>query len=124
MKNKDIKLRAYIKELNKMVYGVGFLNGQVITEDGNSYDGELMLYTGYKDSEDKDIFDQDYVDIIGMIYKVVWGYFEDCCVEGETWVLEGNGYEPTVFYNADQCQVVGNVFENPELIDPEGEGVK
>lgn len=78
-----------------------------------------LQFTGLHDKNGKEIYDSDLVKIEDEVYRVVWGYFEDCCVSGETWILEGIGYQPTVQWRADDLVVIGNIYENPDLISSE-----
>jgi uncharacterized phage protein (TIGR01671 family) len=81
----------------------------------------IMQYTGLKDKNGKEIYEGDivYCDYYKEIFKVTWGYFEDCCVEGETWVLDGLIFEPTVYYYSldKEVEVIGNIYENSELVN-------
>jgi uncharacterized phage protein (TIGR01671 family) len=81
----------------------------------------IMQYTGLKDKNGKEIYEGDivYCDYYKEIFKVTWGYFEDCCVMGETWVLAGLIFEPTVYYYSldKEVEVIGNIYENPELVN-------
>lgn len=84
----------------------------------------LMEWTGYQDKDGKDIYDGDLVERSGEgydteVFKVIFGEFRDCCVGGDTWILEKavpdgfSIYQPTVEYNKEYLTVVGNIYENP-----------
>jgi len=121
--NKTIKFRFWHTKWRK------WLKNCAITDDGSVWDlatgGEIkdvitLQFTGYKDKKRKEIYEGDIIccDSETDIFKVVWGYFNDCCVEGETWVLNGITWEPTVYYHSldKDIEVIGNIYENPELI--------
>jgi len=86
-----------------------------------------LFYVGKKDEDGIKIYDGDVVEIAtkyddgskcdeaGEKYEVVWGKFEDCCVQGETWILKGRGWQPTVW--AWPLKVIGNKYMNSELLE-------
>jgi len=80
--------------------------------------GELMQYTGEKDKDGRDIYEGDILDVEGEgRFTVAWDTFEDCCVRGWTWMLVPAIYRGTVAYRADEAMVVGNIYDNPELVE-------
>ncbi len=88
----------------------------------------LREYTGLHDKNGKEIYDGDIVKIEEEntsgsrpgVYPVTWGYFNDCCVEGETWIL-GEFWQPTLWANHEECEIIGNIYEHPELMRTTGE---
>lgn len=68
--------------------------------------------TGLKDKNGKLIYEGDIISRNGMFRKVFW--LDD---EG------GFGYEPGTLFEPLQtktCEIVGNIHENPELLESEG----
>lgn len=128
----EIKFRAYgtdNSEKPRMIYD--WQDCELIENFGFSggYNFTIMQYTGLKDKNGKEIYEGDVVkyypagDKIGKVAAVEWGEFEDCCVEGETWILSDKPWQPTIWHYANyensnerEIEIIGNIYENPELI--------
>lgn len=104
---REIKFRAWNKERKRFDY-------YDLIKDDTSYFGDcvggyrhkhqyiLMQYTGLHDKNGKEIYEGD-------ILKASWGY------QGEVkfdWFIYAN-LECTI---ADDVEVIGNIYENPELL--------
>lgn len=86
---------------------------------------EIMQYAGLKDKNGKEIYEGDIVrkkcnylntgEIKIRLYKVVWK--EEWCA----WALKklGNCTQSCYMYKneLDFCEIVGNIYENPELLE-------
>lgn len=135
--NRLIKFRAYLKAINKMVE-VNEINWYENSDDkGNissiRYAGEtkyahhyfefdvnndviLMQYTGYKDMNGKEIYEGDIVRYYDDIYEVKWmwaGFYIHSLQ---------NGFDELAT-NENFVEVIGNIYENPELLNDEKEKV-
>jgi uncharacterized phage protein (TIGR01671 family) len=132
--NRPIKFRAYLKDINKMVE-VNEINWYENLDDkGNissiRYAGEtkyahhyfefdpndvvLMQYTGYKDMKGKEIYEGDIVRYYDDIYEVKWmwaGFYIHSLQ---------NGFDELAT-NENFVEVIGNIYENPELLNDEKE---
>lgn len=122
---RKIKFRAWHKEKKIMgeVLGIDILHKEIFfsNEDVDCYehtdfkDIELMEYTGLKDKNNKEIYEGDILSDGNneKPYKVIFengsfraefeGYFEEHSFDLIDVVAQG-------------CEVVGNIYENPELI--------
>ena len=87
------------------MYYDGFIinaDGEVATiNNDHSWELDLMEYTGIKDKNQKEIYEGD-------ILKSDWGY--DGKVDFES-ILYAKS-ECTI---SDDCEIIGNIYENPEL---------
>ena len=117
---REIKFRAWDK-INKDMFNVESINFQErrVYKDVVSYrnfnDIELMQYTGLKDKNNKEIYEGDILSDGNdeKPYKVI---FENGSFRAE---FEGDFEEYSfdlINIVAQGCEVVGNIYENPELI--------
>jgi hypothetical protein len=109
---REIKFRAWDKEDKLMDYAY------YVADDGDinwfefskavRRNNILMQYTGVKDKNGKEIYEGDIItDWCGDRRSVGW-------YETGFWVKRPNG--DLVWPNADILEVVGNIYENPELL--------
>ena len=96
---------------------------QEVIEDKNCI---VEQYTGLKDKNGKEIYEGDIVRINGWWYAAgPAGYDENLCAV--KWDEEITGFAPFndydcdcgVYHNADDCEVIGNIHENQELVKDE-----
>ena len=139
---KEIKFRVY---LDKMYYqneyveydtnlaGIDFLNKTVTFAtytDGEEVDNlekysfdennilykkdlKIMQYTRLKDKKGKEIYEGDIVTLHNSKYKVIFN------TEGARFVLRNDEFEleiPFTKHNNERIEIVGNIYENPELL--------
>jgi len=136
---REIKFRAWDKTNTRMIYDNPLRSDlQLITftglvyEEGYLQDYELMQYTGLKDKNGKEIYEGDILVLtetacpfckvvhVEEYYKdhnpyVVNWHKDDCCfasneINGENWIT------PDVWK---EMKIIGNIFENPNLIKEE-----
>ena len=119
MKEREIKFRAIEKEWKykstkkpEMVYGIESCYDDNIGDCFANFlsgDHHIMQYTGLKDKNGKEIYEGDIINwpnlnSVGQVYynqkEVV---FCVKCKHDEAWLDSG-------------CEVIGNIYENPELI--------
>ena len=119
--NREFEFRAWLTEYNKMVniYSWNILQEYFMCSE---YDSEfyldetpIMQYTGLKDKNGKEIYEGDILfESFGeKYYKVV---FENGSFKAE---FEGDFEEHSfdlIDVVAQGCEVVGNIYENPELL--------
>ena len=124
---REIKFRAWDNEKKIMT------NDFVISANGDRIYGwnyELMQFTGLKDKNGKEIYEGDIIHndngspLIGKddkcLYLVKWQEGE---YENNEWLYKRPGFEfnkigkgQHIIFNQSQIEIVGNVFENPELL--------
>ena len=130
---RDIRFRAWLQHEKEMSEVLVLDNQEekvfVVRKDGAAgwrmfADTELTQYTGLKDRNGTEIYDGDYIrystrTINGSIYTHVCRVFQH---ESGTWRIEGyhednHSYETkgTVYAAHLICEVIGNIYENPEL---------
>lgn len=131
---REIRFRAWSKSYKKMVYFD--LRGRNIV-CGDIYDGlalcdesfdrgfeylnsddefVVMQYTGLQDKNGKKIFEGDI-----LLGKYSYGLKQREIVE---WLKSFTGFSPFNRYDSDfgdyyeigRCEVIGNIYENPELL--------
>jgi hypothetical protein len=128
---KEFKMKAWLKKENKMVSIIGIdLNYQYIryTDDGNLFkddykiaefkDIELLQFTGAKSKTGQEVYEADVIkfnDGIDDIYGLISYDDEDAvyCVSYEN-VTEH------LLNMAGDFEIVGNIFENPDLYEQLG----
>jgi len=133
---REIKFRAYIYDLTDedshpleidvragKLWDVASINfkdriAEIMDDDGNVWEYELndeialLQYTGFKDKNGKEIYE-------GYIVREKYGVEIPMVV---TWddagfrTLGKHNGEQYVGYVKDSCEVIGNIYENPELL--------
>ncbi len=124
---REIKFRAWHKEkkcwLDTVhVYGDSSWSGSIIEPRGeiDGYDErecELMQYTGLKDKNGKEIYEGDIIKscnqyIENITASVMWN---DNCAR---FVIDSESPMMNFIYgaNLNRLEVIGNIYENPELL--------
>ena len=121
---RDIKFRVWDNERNAMLNSksvdIDFFEGKIeITSDTIRYDEvytdeikdfELMQYVGCKDKNNKEIYEGDIVKTKEHIGQIIYS-------KGMFFInAKGDFYLPV--YNVSEfMEVIGNIYENPELLD-------
>ena len=132
---REIKFRAWDKEEKKMYdvlcLNIGFGRKEI---DENDIDNpelcvgtecvsvEIMQYTGLKDKNGKEIYEGDIVDTAIQQYKgqIPYGeqtgevYFKN---DGLGQFMIRNKWTNDLMYHKKELEVIGNIYENPELLN-------
>lgn len=122
---KNIKFRAWDLENNHMYIPDCIRHGKATElnyDDYIEYDDPIMLYTGLKDKNGIEIYEGDILkfkrdDLNGWkIFPIVWlGFRLTFGPITNVWTL-GDAFPADIR----QTEVVGNIYENPELLDEIG----
>jgi len=121
---REIKFRAWIKELNE-IREVEYINfwKKMISFPNKFYkeyylnadfdEIELMQYTELKDKNNKEIYEGDIVTLHNSKYKVIFNTKE------ARFVLRDDEFESEIPFtnnNNERMEIIGNIYENPELL--------
>lgn len=118
--------RAWDKENKKMI-DVDILNwnngevdfiGDAITWMCKSNDCVLMQSTGLRDKDGKEIFEGDIVKMAKNVYSELT-YYEVIRHRGGAYRLESKRYGCELWLRHTDCEIAGNIWENPELAEVE-----
>lgn len=119
---REIKFRAWDKD-NAVMVSAGKYDDEYISFEGRAVDidmfssgihtlnYDLMQYTGLKDKNGFEIYEGDIIALDGLIKgnrKVYWHDNFAC------WAVTKFGDTLHLFH--DDCEVIGNIYENPNLI--------
>jgi uncharacterized phage protein (TIGR01671 family) len=127
MLNNELKFKAFNKVTRK-VYRSGTLSFSTERhsfilfsemKDVGDYkddDVEIMQYIGQKDAENKELYQRDIIEMEGKRFIIVWdnnrGGWSITDIERRMTMKSFGRTE------ANQCTVIGNEFENPDLMNP------
>ena len=121
---REIKFRAWDKDKQCMIkdalqhWKESF---DVVTEtfltllDDDKY--EVMQYTGLKDAVGREIYEGDIVKCDDDLWVVLWDDYKSCfAIDGLYLSMYVCPFD--VSWSND-CEVIGNIYENPELLEEE-----
>lgn len=132
------KYRAWSKQekrliLSEDILAIDYENEEIVTqkiyfEDGlpverdiYTYDFDaavLMKSTGLKDKNGKEIFEGDAVKMAKNVYSEPT-YYEVVRHRGGAYRLESKRYGCELWLRHTDCEIAGNIWENPELLEVE-----
>lgn len=119
------RFRAWDKEYKEMVQvdalvfdeqiiKATYKNGNVVKEDLKNY--VLMQSTGLRDKNGKEIFEGDVVKMAKNVYSEPT-YYEVVRHRGGAYRLESKQYGCELWLRHTDCEIAGNIWENPELLE-------
>lgn len=85
-------------------------------DERNGEDVILMQSTGFKDKGGKEIFEGDIVKMSKDVYSEPT-YYEVVRHRGGAYRLESKQHGCELWLRYADCEVVGNIYENPELLE-------
>lgn len=120
------RFRAWLKEDKEMVdveeiyfyKGEFDFIGDAITWMCKSNDCVLMQSTGLRDKDGKEIFEGDIVKMAKNVYSELT-YYEVIRHRGGAYRLESKRYGCELWLRHTDCEIAGNIWENPELAEVE-----
>ncbi len=136
---RELKFRAYghlSDGTYKMLHNVSVRGNDGVPQLGGETvcDHELMQYTGLKDKNGKEIYEGDIVEHFGgykWIAKVVWhntGWYnlgwEEEYHDDDTGEHDPAHWQHHILSSYDTIRVIGNIHENPELLNGSGAAEK
>lgn len=119
------KFRAWLKKEQKMdneIDHISWLEDELYCiGDGITYmvlaeDLVLMQSTGLKDKNGKEIFEGDIVKMAKDVYSKLT-YYEVVRHRGGAYRLESKQHGCELWLRHTDCEIVGNIYENPELLE-------
>lgn len=127
------KFRAYFNRYKRMIYSIGVVNENTILVDFNgdgnletiflTNDISLMQYSGLKDKNGNEIYEGDVCRWTDpelfdgeIISDVFIARYSD---EYLKWIRENNNSHDDLYDFTDnrQLELIGNIYENPKLLD-------
>ena len=112
---REIKFRAWDKKQENMIYeGLSIeLDGSISVHiTGTSSLLILMQYTGLKDKNGKEIYEGDILKIHGSIDFRGRNVSVEFCMGA----FRDSYYKWNLFAKSHEFEIIGNIYENPELI--------
>ena len=117
--SREIKFRAWDKHHNSMEY----INDLYWFEENGIHDFNddnyiFMQNTGLKDKNGKEIYDSDIVKVTWGSGKIVFYEVKYCGSLGYHYLRDTKNKEDDdiiCIYDYSQMDVIGNIFDNPEL---------
>lgn len=120
---REIKFRAWDKDskemipLNNIDFEHNIMNKGSLWK--SLYSVELLQYTWLKDKNGKEIYEGDLVE-----YCIEWGYWNNDYTIKRTVEYKEWHYNPFIHWHEEFtqktypecCEVIGNIYENPELV--------
>jgi len=106
-KEKKIIVKGLLLTLEQGLRTFDFPDFHVDFADGDRY--ILMQYTGLKDKDGKEIYEGDVLSAYERPLPIAWG--------NDSWII-GYYFESLhdFLYSGDPKEIIGNVYENPELL--------
>lgn len=126
---REIKFRGWDLNKHKMNYEPYVVGDETICEWDmvhlnkgiKEYEHPLMQYTGLKDKNGKEIYEGDIVSSLYAfegckgVYEIIWR--EDAKFHPVRHGIHQQERVTITMNDIKRCEVLGNIYENPELLD-------
>jgi len=114
---REIRFRAWDKVENRGMFYGGFTvhatNGEIESDFYNSENLIIMQFTGLKDKNGNDIYEGDILGIDNEVIAPVT--FEDGSYQIIS--LREQGRSPLIQDRSKRLSIIGNIHQNPELLE-------
>ena len=134
---RELKFRVWDKsvehlyEVQTLIDGGGVIGRYVLNGEMNyiqlcADDVIIEQYTGLKDKNGKPIYEGDIVKLGEDSYEVLFDSYGQFCIENKKlhWTKDCFSFNSVDVWNSKRdgllVEVVGNIHENPELLEEEG----
>jgi len=122
---REIKFRAWNKVNKRMLQNAATVGGNIYWDHGRSFsvfceEYEIMQYTGLKDKTGREIYEGDVIEFDKREwYGPFVVNFDDQPPHRFVmkWGRDGWSYDGGCSDLSTHCEVIGNIYENPELLD-------
>ena len=116
--SREIKFRAWDKKYNLMERGLfGIRSDGLVSSNSGPDNVVLMQFTGLKDAKGQDIYEGDVLSFLANREPHVVEFRNGAfMVDGFKGGLTNDGYYYLGNCRVDVCEVIGNIYENPELL--------
>lgn len=116
---REIKFRGYNGE--KWLFGnldIDYKTKQAAISDDRWWRHPVRFktvgqFTGLCDSDGREIYEGDVIKLDNDVYTVSWAKYSAC------WFVDLKNFGPSLFtqYHAGKSIVIGNIHDNPELLE-------
>lgn len=118
--NKNLKTMYEVDDIMSIDFGKSEISVKTLFFERTNYykfdDIVLMQSTGLTDKNGKEIFEGDVVKMAKIVYSEPT-YYEVVRHRGGAYRLESKQYGCELWLRHTDCEIVGNIYENPELAE-------
>lgn len=118
--DKNLKTMYEVDDIMSIDFGKSEISVKTLFFERTNYykfdDIVLMQSTGLKDENGKEIFEGDVVKMAKNVYSEPT-YYEVVRHRGGAYRLESKQYGCELWLRHTDCEIAGNIYENPELLE-------